>query len=269
MGAFEWIAIIGAAAWVPHIAVAIYKLVVRPHLTLIPSPTPEVGYSLLGPVFNFTCAFAAKRKDAIIERMTVVITHENGESRLLTWTIMNETFSELRSHTGETAEFTKRQPALALKVSTTLLTEKLIGFQDATFAEKRNVLANSVIAIMNHLKKTEDSEADGIAATLKSKEFAALLDFYSQQFFWKVGTYEAVITVQMLGQQSVVMKRLTFELTADDTTRLENNLHEIQRVASDIVKNLPADQRTPEQYNWANPPLRVQPFGAPRRLKSP
>lgn len=257
MTPFEWVALVGAAAWLPQLAFGAYKLLIRPKVTLIPGSVPELGYSLLGPIFNVTCAFAVSRKDAIIEKMTARIVHANGDSRLLTWALLSETFSELRSQTGERAEFAKRQPALALKVSTSLLTEKLVGFQDFAFQERRSVLANDVIAQLSHHQKTEADETTAVALTLKSKSFTDFLDFYRHNQFWKVGSYTADLSIYLLNRRRPVVKRVAFEVTPDAAERLAANLTEAARVAEQILRNPPLDQRIEERWNWANPHLRV------------
>lgn len=257
MTAFEWIALVGAAAWVPQIAFGAYKLFVRPKVTLIPGPIPEIGYSLLGPVFNVTCAFAVSRKDAIVQRMTARISHANGESRLLTWALLNETFSEIRSETGERAEFAKRQPALALKVSTSLLTEKLVGFQDFSFQEQRAALANDVISQHSHHEKTEDDKGTAVALTLKSKAFSDFLDYYHHNQFWKVGAYTTDLAIYLLNRPEPIVKRVAFDVTPDTAERIASNLVEIRRVAEQTVRNPPPDERIDERWNWANPQLRV------------
>ena len=181
MSPSEIAAYIGAAAWLPQILGWIYKAIIKPQVGLVPGPTPEVGYTSLGPIFNLSCAISASRRDAIIQNITIVMRHEKGQSTVLTWQTLNETFSQIRSATGETAEVSKKQPAIALKVSTLVLAEKLIGFQDPDFQERNRALANSLIELYNHLKKTNPDYQE---QTIKSKQFADLIDFYKKNVFW-------------------------------------------------------------------------------------
>lgn len=44
-----WVAIIGAAAWVPQVIFFLYNFFAKPKLKFIPQSTIEVGYSSLGP----------------------------------------------------------------------------------------------------------------------------------------------------------------------------------------------------------------------------
>ena len=115
--------------------------------------------------------------------MEIALRHEKGQSTTLSWTTLNETFSQIRSVvTGETAEVSKNQPAVALKVGTQLLVEKLIGFQDFKFQKRANDLINAHIEIHNHLKKIRPDAYQ--AETLQSKEFADVVDFFKKNIFW-------------------------------------------------------------------------------------
>ena len=120
MTAFDWIAIVGAAAWVPQLVGWIVRRLATPRIRVIPGRSPEIGYTSFGPIFNLPCAISVARKDAIVERITATVTHQNGQSTEFRWTSLSETFSQVRSAEGLT-EVGRNQPAVALKVSTLVL----------------------------------------------------------------------------------------------------------------------------------------------------
>src|SRR5258706_5590049 len=126
----EWAAFVGAAAWLPQIGQWLYGWLARPALRISSGPTIELGYqNNYGQIDNPSLAISTSRKDAVIERMTVEVRHEQGDTHLLTWVALNESFSEIRNPSGETLEVAKNQAAIALKISTLGLTEKKVLFQ--------------------------------------------------------------------------------------------------------------------------------------------
>lgn len=253
MTASEIVAYIGAAAWLPQVIGWGYRLVIRPQVHLVPAPTPEVGYTIFGPIFNLSCAISASRRDAIIQRMSITLQHERGQSALLTWKTLNETFSQIRSTTGETAEVTKNQPAIALKVSTLLLAEKVIGFQDLDFQERTRMLVNSVMEHYNFLRR---SGVDYANETIRSKQFADLVDFHKKNVFWQEGWYTVQMRIELAGSKKATTQDLTFSLSRNDVDRLNQNIFEIERSLTEWIVPPGKEQQVPYFWNWANPTLR-------------
>src|SRR5262245_57241996 len=153
MTGFEIAALVGATAWVPQIATWLYRAAVRPRIAIVAAATASVGYTTYGPILNVMIALSCSRKDAIVERIRLLIQHENGRQIDLTWMRLSETFSQIRGPAGEITEVSKDQPAIALKVGTLAVVEKIIGFQDVTF--QRNALAeiNDLVAAATHLDR--------------------------------------------------------------------------------------------------------------------
>lgn len=249
MTAIEWAAIIGAAAWLPHIGTLVVRWLTKPRVKLIPGPQPEIGYTALGPILNFTSALSAERKDAVIESITLEATHERGQVTRFAWSTLNETFSQIRGPEG-TAEVTRNQPAIALKVSTLALVEKLIGYQDPEFQENGRALISALGNQNDYLKKTDPDPAK---ATLRSKQFLDLIEYYQRGFPWQEGRYTVVVTMRLAGVKAPATEHLTFELTPADIDRLKLNLEEIERYLRDTVD--PPEEEPHYKWNWINPRL--------------
>lgn len=250
----DWIGIIGAAAWLPQIATWAWKAATRSHVRLIPSPVPEVGYNLKGPILNVTGALSASRADAVIEKMVAIVRHETGQELSLTWAFVSETFSQMQTADGQSAEYHRSQSAVALKVPTSLLVERLLGFQDLQFQEERTKVVNALLDLLNHARRTDPQDAALLVS--KSRELAEYLDFYQRRFPWRAGKYEATISMFLAERKKPMQHRLTFVLTKLDEDRLRGNLNEIARHATEIAEDMPAADRLPTYWAWANPPLR-------------
>jgi hypothetical protein len=250
MNSFEWISVIGAAAWIPQILTGIYKVATKPRVSIIPVPTLEIGYNSLGPILNLKATLFAERKDATIIDMHARITHERGRVITLAWHSFTEKFSELRSQTGETAEVSRDQDATALRLSTSLPVEKFIRFQDTTFQERADALTAPALAELQRTSLLKDSGA----TFLQSKEHSELMRFFRQGFSWEVGHYEFELKIHLLERRKPVIARSQFQLTGSDVERLAENVEFIGTRLRQIAAGVPERERVTSS-NWANPRL--------------
>jgi hypothetical protein len=252
MTAFDWIAIVGAAAWVPQVLGWAARHLVTPRLRVIPVRAPEIGYTSLGPIFNLPCAISAERKDAVIERVSATITHQNGQSTSFRWTTLNETLSQLRNQEGLT-EVGKNQTAVALKVSTLVLTEKQIGMQERSFEEDSRQLMTALGDEQDHLKNIEPVAYPQL--TLKSKQFGDLIAFANKRFVWQEGRYSVRLELRLVGVKNPTVQMFSFTLNALEVNRLRQNLEEIERYVRELIQPPLEGQASPYRWNWAYPPL--------------
>ncbi|MDP1859734.1 MAG: hypothetical protein Q8K82_13760 [Gemmatimonadaceae bacterium] len=204
--------------------------------------SPEVGYTTFGPIFNLPCAISADNKDAIIERMTVVLEHARGQKINLTWARLSETFSEIRGPEG-TSEVGKNQPAIALKVGTLVLAEKIIGFNDSAFqTEVRSLTAVAVDRYAFLRGSTQTAGADLVS----SKEFADLIGLWERHFPWQEGVYSAVLQIHIVGVAHPTEFVLAFALSSSDVKLLRDNLPDVARYERELV--IPPEGA--QKYNW-------------------
>lgn len=252
----EIAAFIGAAAWLPQIASWIYKKYSKPVLKLILSPKLELGYISLGPIINFTCSISAEKKDALIEKITLKVTHEKGDSRLLTWKFLNEIQQQIRSYTGETAEVSKNQPAVALKVPTITLVEKIIIFQDLDFEEKSKIKGDKVIETYNFLKTTNAND-EARNKLISSKEYQDLLDFFKNFMYWQEGYYSMDVIIKEITVKNPFIKKFRFSLSKNDIESLSHNRTLLEKVLP-VLMSFPIDKdQKPPTLNWVNPNIQA------------
>jgi hypothetical protein len=180
-------AIIGAAAWLPQIGRWLYKYVSKPQLEILSAPSLAVSYTAGGPVVEWATSVSTQRQDALITKIILRVTHEKGESRMLTWSRVSELFSEVTGLAGEHAEFRRPQSVLAIKVATETLTERTITFYDKEFFFSADETVAAVKDQYNYLK-SEGGDAE--EAILKAKEFKQSLDFFTKEPFWREGKYK-------------------------------------------------------------------------------
>ncbi len=254
MTASEIAAWIGAAAWLPPILFWIYQITVKPKIALVSGPHTQIGYALFtGPSVHLNCAISASRRDAVIQKMLLRVQHEKGQSASFLWTYLNETFSQIRGVTGETAEVSKSQPAIALKVGTLVLVEKLISFNEVEFQQRQNILFSPIVELRNHLQKTQPESFRDL--TIRSREFAALVDFYKKNVFWQQGKYTVTVCINVVGSKRPTLSTLEFSLSSTDIDRLSHNVLAIEQ---DLIGAIspPAGARIPVLYDWISVNIR-------------
>ena len=140
----ELAAYIGALAWLPQIWSWIYGKIVKPKLRINCAATGEVGYSTFGPIVNIDVSISTEKRDALIEKISLKVTHEKGEVRTLTWNTLGEVPQDVRSATGEvTNRWTRTQPAIALRVGEYFSADKFVGFREVEYGRQYTKLMNA------------------------------------------------------------------------------------------------------------------------------
>ena len=252
------VALVGAAAWLPHIFSWLYRLFVKPQLRFVPELTSEIGYSYAGgPIFNQTFAISTHKKDALIERLSLVIVHNNGEKHNFHWRFLGEKGFEMTSISGEKAEFSKNQTAIALKVSIVGLVEKKIFFQDFDFLANNNPLVTKLSEKENHLKKTSEGKVK--EEILKSKEYQDLLDNFKAGFYWRQGKYNVYLYAFETSFKKPHIEHFEFEISKMQSEQLEKNIDIIKEEIKTIIlyKEKPTkDWPHRPPLNWVNTSFR-------------
>lgn len=222
MTATDWVAIIGAAAWAPQIFQWIYSATKRPLLKVVSASTVELSYTLNGPTVVLTTAISAERKEALIKEIKLNVTHEKGERREFRWEWLKESAMQMNVPTGETLEFAKDQPALALKVSTLTLTEKRITFTDPNYC---SAMSAALVKLWSHyefLRRNNSQNPEEQA--VKSQMFSEAQDMFVQNLYWREGEYTFEIALSVVGLKKAYREKLRVLLTRADVDVLKSNL---------------------------------------------
>lgn len=256
MTSIEIVAYIGALAWLPHILGWAYREVVKPQIRVSCALTAEVGYSTLGPIVNINLAISTERRDALIEKITLALIHEKGEKRTLVWQTLNEHEQEFRTAEGQTSQWTRSQPATALKVGQFFLAEKRVGFQDLEFLNQWKQLESKLIEHYRHLKNTKNP--DPFEAVLQSKEYSALLAFFRDYIYWKAGRYTFEFVLEEAHLKTPHKETFQMVLSQLDVTSLKGNVELGEQWVRAIFAAM--EERTdvvaPKIWYWAYPEIR-------------
>ena len=247
----EIAAYLGAAAWLPQIVSWIYKFYTTPQITIVPDRGLQLGFTSFGPIFNLRMAFSADRKDAIVDSFEVILKHEDGEERKLRWVGLNETFSEVTDAMGIRQQVISRdQPAIAIKIGTESLLEKLVRFQEPRFNETIRPALNELINHFDFLKKKKD---DYVPQTIESKQYNDLSEARKKAFWWRPGKYQATLKLGSPNKIALTHDTYNFKLTTIDVENLHNNLDVLDSELRNIIKsNLPDFEPEPITWKWVN-----------------
>lgn len=247
---------VGAAAWLPQITSWLYRLFVKPIVTIVPATEAEVGFTRLGPIFNVRMAFSCDRKDAIIDGIELDFTHGDGEKRTFRWAGLAETFSEISDEAGNRSVVKRDESPIALKIGTQSLVEKFVRFQEPRFHETERQPSLNLLTHFNFLKQSGDGE--WIAKVLASKGYHALGELKRKYFWWKPGEYQLLIRLSSPKKIALSHARFAFQLSELDVDHLRQNVQSIETDLSNLINSNLAEPppRVDVNWNWANVTLR-------------
>jgi hypothetical protein len=251
MTAADIAAYIGAAAWAPQIGLWVYSAASRPKLKIVSASKIEIGFSMLGPIANATLAISAERRDALVEKITLLATHEHGERRNLVWRFLNENQQQIRDPQGNISSQFKNNPAVALKVSTLALSERIVGFHDPDFEELERATSNRLIAQFRHLAAQVDNAA-ALEQLLQSMDFRQAQRDVENFMYWKAGRWEFILSAQLAGVKTPHKQRFAVTFTESDITALRRNLELLVPYIKATLSSDPGDQKL-ITWNWVYP----------------
>ena len=250
----ELAAYIGAAAWLPQIAVWIYRAVVKPKLRVVPDQVAEVGFTTYGPIVNLRMAFFVENLDLIIDGVELLVRHEDGEGRVFRWAGLGETFSEITDAAGNKQIISKDQTPIAVKVVVQALLDRFVRFQEPRFHEVDAAATRALVGHFNFLKqKSPDSF---VPEALESREYFAVIDARQKWFHWKPGHYDLSLKPSSPQHFNLVDANFSFELSAEDIEHLRKNLPVIATELRNVIcSNLQDYKPVPVHWQWANVPM--------------
>jgi len=244
----EWAAWIGAGAWVPQIAKWLHQRFAKPVIEIFSAPNVQIGYTNFGPVINLTSNIIAKRKDSIVDRITMEVTHGKGDSRTFTWVYLTETQQQITSYTGVAFEISKSQPAIALKVSTLAPVDKIIIFIDMEFQAVQRQHIAKILDTYNFLSKKDEKNA--LSELLNTKEVSDWLDFFRKSMYWKEGSYNVKVLLRDAGTRQPQVQQFEFSLARHEFEALNCNLGLVEKSVSEIIYPSSDESKKVEPINW-------------------
>jgi hypothetical protein len=252
--AIDLIAIIGALAWAPPVISWLKALLTRPLIRVITQPTPEIGYTPNGPIFNLRLALTATHRDVVITGMRVQIAHESGEQREFSWRGITQRMATMDNPQMGSIQFEKRLDVLAMKVTTKEVEERFVRFQDLDFLGKKAELNAAAMKRLAHCRQTA---AMIDPAFTQSTEVVDLNNFVRESICWKAGTYKIKFLIESPDSFSIVDDEYSFALTPHHIQQLSSNLNHLARSYElEVLPKVGDEAAPPINWNWVYPEMK-------------
>lgn len=249
---FEWIALVGALAWLPHLISYIRNVITKSQIRIITEKSAELGFTTFGPIINLRVAFAVKNKDIVISNVNMKVTHESGDSRTFSWFGVTQKMLQMNTRETGPIPFEKELTVLAVKLSTKDIEERLIRFQDTKYHDEKGELEGKAVKKLSYL--TEKGDVD-YPEFLNSEEMNDLYSYIKQSFSWKTGTYSVEFQLESPEPFSLVQQSYKFSLSPIDIQQIEKNKALIEKFYESQVGQTDSEQER-LVWNWRHPAFR-------------
>ena len=247
----DWVAILGALAWLPHLVAITRSYITKPEIRIITQKIAEIGFTTYGPIFNMRIAFSVENHDAVISNFKAKITHESGEEKLYEWQGLKQQVMKMHTNDGS-IPYEKENSVLAIKLNQKEVEERTIQCQEVSFiAGKRNIEDKAP----KRLSFDRDQEDYDPAEFLKCQESIDVYNYIKHAFSWKSGKYTVVFELESPEKFNIVDNEYEFTLMAMDIEELERNKLSIEQdyMNTFIQTEDPAYREV--RWNWRNPSI--------------
>lgn len=251
MNLLDWIAIIGALAWVPPIYNKIRFYFTKPKIRIITQKSASVGFTTSGPIFNLGLAFSVENKDIVISDLKIRIKHESGEEKIFEWQGITQQVGKLTAPDSSVMPFEKEQSVLAIKLNQKDIEERFIRCQEGSFISAKSEYEAKAVRKISYLQ----SEGKYIAPEfLREQEMTELYSFIKHAFSWKQGLYKLTIEIQSPEKFKLVDNQRKFILSHLDVELLGKNKEFIEREYKRVMLGK-LEQDEVFSWSWCNPIL--------------
>lgn len=253
-----WVAMVGAAAWVPQIITWVYRILTKPKLSLYLDRIPQIGYNSLGPIFNVSFALLSRRKDIVLNKFSVTLEHESGASYVFDWDGLSEDLSEIQNPIGAPVKIKKAYLPLVVKVLQTGVAQVFVRFQHTQFKANLKTPYANAIDKYNLLKASGKLDTEEkIEAIISEPEFDKVIKLFSSEFIWAAGKYTVTFEFSSPNKFKYKKSKYTFNLHQSDIDALRVNIDNIRNdlIQSAKIDIIPDYKRTETSWRWRNPEL--------------
>lgn len=251
MKLIDWIAILGALAWSPHLIGLLKSWILKSKVRIITQKSVEIGFTTFGPILNIRLAFAVENKDIVVSDIKIRLKHDSCEERLLEWQGITQHLGTMKMPDASEMPYEKEHSVLAVKLNQKDIEERFVRFQEANFLSSQREYVKKATKKMEYLKAEGKYEGE---AFLREQEMTDLYSFNKHAFPWKQGRYTVSIEMQSPEKFKVIDNVREFDLTPVDIERLEKNKEQLEIDYKRIVVGL-SEEGDKVNWQWCNPVL--------------
>ncbi len=248
MEPIDWLAILGALAWTPHLVGMVRDWFAKSKVRVITQRQVDIGFTTYGPIFNLRLAFSVEKRDIVISELKIRLTHESGEERIFEWQGITQHMGKMTLPDASAMPFEKEQSVLAIKLNQKDIEERFVRFQEPVFLAKQRDYTAKAAQKMSYLKAEERYDAE---LFLREPEMTEMYSFNKHAFSWKPGTYKVSIEMQSPEKFDLVDNFREFNLYSLDIENLEKNKEFLEMDYKRIIMG--GEEKV--AWQWCNPTL--------------
>lgn len=248
MKPIDWIAILGALAWTPHLVGMVRDWITKSKIRIITQRRVELGFTTYGPILNLRLAFSVENKNIVISDLKIRLTHESGEERFFEWQGITQNMGKMTLPDASAMPFEKEQSVLAIKLNQNDIEERFVKFQEPIYLAKQLGFAEKASKRMTYLKSEKKYDPE---LFLREQEMTDLYSFNKHAFTWKPGKYIASIEIQSPEKFEIVDNIREFNLSVLEIEKIEKNKHLLEL----DYKKMIVGGEDEIIWQWCNPVL--------------
>jgi len=252
MKLIDWIAILGALAWTPHLISLIRNWLTKPEIRVITPQAVSLGFTTYGSILNLHLAFSVKNKDVVISALKLKLKHESGGEKHFEWQGIHQHLMKMKAPDGSVLPYEKEQSVLAMKLNQKDIEERFIQFHETSFKQEKYAKESQGLKNIAYLKSQNKYDPQEF---MKSQDMQDLISFIKQSFYWKVGTYTVTVEVESPEDFNIVDNEYSFSLTPLDIEDLEKNKEFIEHDYKNILVPQSEEEYKTVEWQWKNPTL--------------
>lgn len=251
MKIIDWIAILGALAWSPHLISIVRSYLTKPEVRVITQKIAEIGFTTYGPIFNMRIAFSVKNHDVVISNFRAKITHESGEEKLYEWQGLKQQVMKMHTNDGS-IPYEKENSVLAIKLNQREVEERIIQCQEVSFMIGKRDIEDKALKRLSFDREQENYDPK---VFLKCQESIDVYNYIKHAFSWKSGKYKVVFELESPEKFNIVDNEYEFTLMPMDIEELEKNKESIEQdYLNSFIKQEDPDYKE-VRWNWRNPSI--------------
>lgn len=244
MKILDWVAVLGALAWLPHLITFLKSFLIKPEVRIIAGKSPEIGFTSFGPIFNIRIALSVKYRDLVISNFQLKVTHESGEEKLFEWQGITQQILNMKTTDGS-IPYEKEHSVLAMKLNQRDVEERFIRCNEVAFISGKNILEDKAIEIIAFEQSQTGYDPK---VSLKKKECRDLYNYIKQAAGWRAGKYRVSIHMESPESFNLVGNCYEFTLLPIDVEYLEKNKGNIEQSYLNVF--IPQDDPDFRVVNW-------------------
>lgn len=253
MEIIDWVAILGALAWTPHLFSTIKRAITKPMVRVITNRNGEIGFTTFGAIFNMRIAFSVENRDMVVSGLKIRLHHESGEEKIFEWQRISQQILKMTTPDGSVMPYEKEQSVLAIKLNQKEIEERYIQCQETAYLNSKYEHESNAFKKLSYLKQQDQYVSSEF---IKCHEMTDLYNFIKHSFSWKAGRYITSIELESPESFNLVDNKYEFTLTPIDIEQLDKNKQNIELDYKNLMVEYKEEEFKKIFWNWSNPVLK-------------